>query len=231
MSKDVAKSQSKTFIDRVTALELNVIEELALPRLLTERVRSPKRLSLFATAFYFVRAHFVKLNFIIGARCPAHELYWAGLAHNLMEELGGGIGPPHNELYRWFMQETGIKDENSLKCPRFAAEFDRAWEDYSRDAPLEEALGAIAVYEILDNPDYRMLCQAMASAGVSKRGLMFFKVHAKAAHFELFEDYFRHISKEPGGMKSLTKATDFVVQTQRNMWSGLLEYLAGNTHM
>ncbi len=177
----------------------------------------------FAEAFYFIRVNFVHLNFLLGARCPTHELYWGGLAHNLMEEMGGEHGPAHNELYRWFLQDAGITGEDSLRRPAFAAKFDDEWDDFVQNAPLEEALGAVAVYEILDNPDYQMLLNVMSRAGVSPRGLAFFQVHAKAAHFELFEDYFRHVSQKPGGMDSLHRANDFVFRTQRDMWAGLLD--------
>jgi pyrroloquinoline quinone (PQQ) biosynthesis protein C len=217
------------FIESVTADELGIIRESNLEKALTRAVGSPNGLRAFASSFYFIRVYFVRINFIIGARCPTHELYWGGLAHNLMEELGGESGRAHNELYRWFMQEAGIDDENSLRCPRFAKDFNRAWEDYSREAPLEETLGAIAVYEILDNPDYQMLLRIMSRAGVSARGLVFFKVHAKATHFDLFEDYFRYVSQKPDGMSSLKTATHFVLETQRRMWSGLLAHLASGS--
>jgi pyrroloquinoline quinone (PQQ) biosynthesis protein C len=219
-------SDAGQFVAAIAGRELEILEDRNVESALIRHFNTPNGLQKFAVGFYFIRVHFVKINFIIGARCPTHELYWAGLAHNLMEELGGESGPSHNELYRWFLNDAGIADENSLSCPKFAAGFDKKWEDYARNAPLEDALGAVAVYEIFDNPDYQMLLDVMSHTGVSERGLVFFKVHAKAAHFELFEDYFRHVSNQPGGTKALKKATDFVLETQKEMWSGLLDYLA-----
>lgn len=228
MRSATEENQCCDFVKSVTDAELKVIGDLAVRDRLVQHLKSGEALRKFATGFYFVRVHFVKINFIVGSRCPSHELYWQGLAHNLMEELGGEAGPTHNELYRWFLKEADIENEDSLRCPGFAEDFDGAWENYSREAPLEEALGAIAVYEIFDNPDYQMLLNVMSRAGVSARGRVFFKVHAKAAHFELFEDYFRHVSQKHGGMDSLQRATNFVVKTQKNMWSGLLKYVAGS---
>ena len=216
---------SEDFLQQVSASEKALLAALGIERKLKTYLTSRPSLTRFAEAFYFIRVHFVKINFIVGARCPTHELHWGGLAHNLMEELGGDVGPSHNELYRWFLNDAGIADENSLTCPEFAAYFDKKWEDYARNAPLEDALGAIAVYEIFDNPDYQMFLNVMSHSGVSDRGLIFFKVHAKAAHFELFWEYFRHASNQPGGGKAIQRATDFVLQTQREMWSGLLDHL------
>lgn len=221
-------NDASQFVTEIARCEVRILKDHDVESVLTRQLSTPNGLERFGVGFYFIRVHFVKINFIIGARCPTHELYWGGLAHNLMEELGGDSGPSHNELYRWFLSDAGIADENSLTRPDFAASFDKKWEDYARNAPLEDALGAIAVYEIFDNPDYQMLLSVMSRAGISHRGLIFFKVHARAAHFELFEDYFRHVSKQPEGIKALERARDFVLDTQREMWSGLLDYLDSN---
>lgn len=219
-----AVTDASIFIDNVAGREIAILEQLQVEKRLDKSVAATG-LTSFANAFYFIRVNFVHHNFVLGARCPTHELYWGGLAHNLMEEVGGESGPAHNELYRWFLQEVGAPDENSLRRPAFAADFDNKWENFVQHAVLEEALGAIAVYEILDNPDYQMLLAVMSKAEVSPRGLAFFQVHAKAAHFELFEDYFHYISGQSGGIDCLQRATDFVFQAQKEMWSGLLEYL------
>ena len=216
------------FARAVAIAEGNVLQSLDVERSLARHFEDKGTLKWFAQAFYFIRVHFVKLNFVVGARCPTHELYWAGLAHNLMEELGGNSGPSHNELYRWFLQDVGLPNEAALERPAFATRFDRKWDQFAQRAPLEEALGAIAVYEIFDNPDYQMLLNIMTRAGVTERGLLFFKVHAAAEHFELFEDYFRHVSQQPSGINTLERATAFVLDTQKEMWSGLLEHLTAN---
>ena len=221
-------SGPESFVTAITNAEADLLDSLQVSKRLYESLMADGGLRRFASAFYFIRVHFVKLNFIVGSRCPTHELYWAGLAHNLMEELGGESGTPHNELYRWFLKEAGVPNENSLECPPFATRFNHVWEEFARDAPLEETLGAIAVYEIFDNPDYQMLLNVMSRAQVSARGLVFFRVHAEAAHFDLFEDYFRHISNQQGGIACLEKAKDFVLRTQKEMWAHLLEHLTEN---
>ena len=225
MNMNAQIPDSKAFIRHVSAREEAILHELRVKERILEHAQTPEGLSRFAAGFYFIRVNFVRLNFILGARCPNHELYWSGLALNLMEELGGEKGPTHNELYRWFLQAAGIPNEENLLCPSFAAAFDEEWDSYCRETPLLEALGAIAVYEIFDNPDYRMLLEAMQGAGVGERGLIFFRVHAKAEHFELFEKFFEHANQTPAGVSALHRATEFVVNAQRKMWSNLLEWM------
>lgn len=175
--------------------------------------------------FYFVRYDFCRLNFIVGSRCCHDERLWAGLAKNLIEELGGKRGLSHNQLYRNFLHNVGARPEEELECPKFAQDFNDIWENFTRNAPLMESLSAIAIYEIFDVPDYRLLLEVLEQAKVPESGLTFFRVHANAHHFEMFEDTVEWILQQPGGQAAFDKATEFVFETQRKMWIGLTECL------
>ena len=216
-------SDSNCFSTAVTRAEVEVLHEMQVQHRLSLIVAKPGGLKVFAEAFHFIRVNFVRLNFILGVRCPTHEIYWAGLAHNLMEEVGGEHGPAHNELYRWFLRAAGWSSEDELTCPAFAATFDHEWEEYCRNAPLLEALSAIAVYEVFDNPDYGLLLDVMTGAGLSEDALVFFKVHSKAEHFALFESFFAYAMKSAGGVDTFVRATNFVLEAQRKMWRDLLD--------
>src|SRR5688500_14624709 len=87
------------FIDSVAGREIAILQQLQVKERL-DKLIAATGLTSFAGAFYFIRVNFVHHNFVLGARCPTHEVYWGGLAHNLMEEVGGESGPAHNELYR-----------------------------------------------------------------------------------------------------------------------------------
>ena len=108
--------------------------------------------------------------------------------------------------------------------PEFAARFNAAWLAYCSHAPLEQALAAIGVYEIFDNPDYRMLMSVVHSAGVSGKTLRFFAVHAGARHFALFETLVARMLAN-GQAHAIADASSFVLRTQEAMWSDLLTFL------
>jgi ABC-type amino acid transport substrate-binding protein len=205
-----------TIMDR----EKSMIAELGIKDIL-DSVINEGRIVKFSEAFHFIRHEFCRLNFIVGARCPNDERMWAGLAKNLIEELGG----KHNQLYRDFLKCIYARSEEKLECPKFAQEFNDTWKNFAHTAPLNEALSAIAIYEIFDIPDYRLFLEVLEQAKVPESGLTFFRVHANAHHFEMFEDTVEWILQQEGGQEAFDKATEFVFETQRKMWIGLTECL------
>ena len=215
----------RSFREDVTKREFDVLGSLDVERRLTNVILRPTGLKKFAEAFYFVRYDFYKLNFMVGSRCPPHEQFWKGLALNLLEELGGREGPTHNQLYRDFLTTVGLGDEQQLREPPFAQGFNREWQMYCANAPLVHALAAIAIYEILDNTDYAMLLRVIRAAGITGVGARFFRVHAEAEHFEMFEDILSRFSEGKEGASTLQEANQFVIGRQRNMWEGLLSHL------
>ncbi|NJM71217.1 MAG: iron-containing redox enzyme family protein [Scytonema sp. RU_4_4] len=227
MSSQVIKTRTfSDLVESIIAKEESILSELDLEHYLDNTMSQKDGLKRFAEAFYFVRYNFTRLNFILGERCGANEEFlWAGLAKNLMEELGGIKGPSHNQLYRDFLSCVGIHSEKSLREPIFAYQFNASWEKFCRDASLPEALSAIAIYEIFDKPDYALLLRVIEKAGVAKRGLRFFTVHAVAEHFNLFEDTISWLSKQEKGEEIISNGINFVFRTQRMMWAGLLNTL------
>jgi hypothetical protein len=205
--------------------ERNVLAELRVEQNLTRSVSSREGPAAFATAFYFVRYNFFKLNFLVGSRSSPDEVTWAGLVRNLWEELGGRSGTSHNQLYRQFLNEVGVRSESDLIEPPFAARFNSRWENHCVNAPFDDALAAIAIYEILDQPDYKLLLNIMRGAGLHKRALLFFEVHAKAEHFDLFSDTMAFLLRTREGQTSISRALSFVRSSQEQMWKGLLHHL------
>jgi hypothetical protein len=217
--------QMSEFVKKVLREEGELLSELALRKRLLRLLCDRRQLARFAKSFYFVRYGFYRLNFIVGARSGPDETFWSGLVLNLAEELGGFRTPTHNALYRSFLSEAGISSEKGLLEPRFAALFNRRWEHFCAKAAFAEALAGIAVYEVLDQPDYALLLEVMKNAGVGRKGLHFFEVHAQARHFDLFEGSMSQLWKSPKGREALRKAACFVNKTQRMMWDGLLRHL------
>jgi hypothetical protein len=142
-----------------------------------------------------------------------------------MEELGGSFGPTHNQLYRDVLIEVGIDNEETIPEPKFAQRFNEEWKNYCLCAPLEQALTAIAIYEVLDNPDYRLLLGVIKSGCVGPKAHVFFDVHAHAQHFELFESFVLKLFTAKEGAKVLRDAETFVFGMQKSMWRDLLSYV------
>jgi pyrroloquinoline quinone (PQQ) biosynthesis protein C len=225
MSKIKINKNLSTLVSSLARKEEDLIDKLELDKFLTICAEDRKRIIDFAEMFYFIRADFCCINFVIGERCHTNERLWSGLAKNLIEELGGKGGKSHNQLYRDFLSCVGAKPEEELECPQFAAEFNSSWRNFAKKAPLMEALSAIAIYEIFDVPDYKLFLDVLERAGVAEKGLHFFKVHANAHHFEMFEDTITWLMEQEGGEAAFANATEFVFDTQRKMWEGLIECL------
>ena len=212
-------------MSHIAEKEAALLYELCVKERLSEIVSSKIGLSAFAQEFYYIRYDFCRLNFIIGAKCPPHEKYWSGLTKNLLEELGGGRGATHNQLYREFLWESSQKNESELKPPKYAIEFSNKWEEYCRNKHYSEGLLAIGMYEALDNPDYDLLYEVVKQTGISDKGLKFFLVHAKAEHYEIFEEIIEEIQINEDDASRVKGVADFVIDTQRFMWVNLLNSL------
>lgn len=180
----------------------------------------------FAELFYFVRSAFVRHNFLLGTRCPVHEDYWKGIVYNLSEELGGRNGIPHNHLYRRFLRSVGASGEGCIREAKFSKDFNNAWENYIRQMDVEESIYAIVIYEILDSVDYGMLLSALRQSGESALDLEFFFVHARAEHGALFTDFLQRVVHHERRVYWAESAAAFVLETQQNMWNGLIAALA-----
>lgn len=212
-------------VEDIIAEEEAILKDLDIENILCKTVNTSYGLKQFAKVFYFVRSDFPTLNFIVGERCGVNEFLWSGLAKNLIEELGNENTPSHNQLYRDFLSCVGVNTEDLVKEPLFSFQFNETWRRFCRQAPLEEVLSAIAVYEIFDQPDYKLFLRTMQKAGVPEVGLKFFQVHAVAEHFEMFEDIVSWLIEKPGGKDVFLKGKEFVIQTQKKMWLGLIKNL------
>jgi pyrroloquinoline quinone (PQQ) biosynthesis protein C len=214
-------SNLSNLVEEIIAEEEAVLANLQIEKFLAGFVSSSEGKKRFAEIFYFVRADFPTLNFIVGERCGNNDFLWAGLARNLVEELGGGTKQSHNQLYRNFLNCVGSKTELLGDEPDFSADFNQSWRIFCREAPLPEVLSAIAVYEIFDQPDYKLFLRVLTNADIPEVGLRFFQVHALAEHFDMFEDIVVWLREQPGGYEAFEAGRKFVIQTQQKMWLGL----------
>ncbi|HEX3556376.1 MAG TPA: iron-containing redox enzyme family protein [Thermoanaerobaculia bacterium] len=209
----------------VNRCEIWILNALCVEDRLKQLASSPAGLRRLISTFYFVRYDFCRMNFIVGSRCASEdEGLYQGIVTNLYEEMGGARGPSHNELYRQVLRFVGVNDEKTLKEPEFARNFNRNWEQFCSGAPKDEALLGIGIYEILDNPDYRLLLRVAKHGGISGSALRFFAVHAGAQHFDLFGSLVQRFIGAGGGA-TITSAALFVLKTQARMWSDLLSFL------
>jgi len=213
-------------VEEVSEFEVSILRTLAVRKRLERVCRGLDGLRAFASAFYFIRCDFVRINFLVGARCNRNEFEWGGLARNLYEELGGGQTKAHNQLYRDFLKSVGVEDELALVEPTFARRFNDAWEAFAVAAPVPLALLGVAAYEILDIPDYGMMCDALLSVA-PYADLTFFKVHSCAEHFALFDELIGARGGDSVFDGEFATAAAFVLNTQSRMWSDLLLYLEG----
>lgn len=205
--------------------ELQTIATLGVVERLRRVANIEGGIQKFGIAFYPIRSSFVRTCFIAGSRCQMHEVLWSGLARNLYEEAGGGVTPAHNELYRRFLRSVGVFSDDGIEELPFSVEFNQAWRSFASEKPVEEAILAIAVYEIFDRPDYRAFVDAFE--GVNDRwDLEFFKVHAGVEHFEMFTPFVEWFyAKFPDAELRFHHVADFVLGKQERMWAGLLETL------
>lgn len=179
-------------------------------------------LQVFANEFYPIRYSFVQLAFAVGARAPMHESYWYGLAKNLFEEGGEDDKIAHNELYRRFISSIGLDPNMKVPETALSRSFNKTWFDFVSHAPLEQAIAAIAVYEIIDSPDYSALYEALRGLSPSY-DLQFFRIHSVAEHFSMFESFFsKYLSKQGNSLEDFIPVADFVLNNQESMWVELL---------
>ncbi|MGH9425412.1 MAG: iron-containing redox enzyme family protein [Terriglobia bacterium] len=204
--------------------ERALLEKLNVEDRLASLTKSRQGLQEFALAFQFVRRDFPVHNFIVGSRCTPHEAYWRGLATNLWEELGAGVGPTHNELFRRFFRSTGLREEPEFQEPSFAIDYNRAWAAHARKAPLLEALSAIGIFESYDEPDYGMFLRALERGSGRNCDLTFFQVHANAHHTDFFDCLAEHEARA-ALETAASAAAVFVAETQERLWCALLAHL------
>ncbi len=205
--------------------ELATIDELQLVDRLHAYVQAPDGISLFAKLFHPIRYSFVHVNFIVGARQEMHEIFWAGLARNLYEEAGGGITSAHNELYRNFLRSIGLQTDHAIREVGFSRQFNRSWRRFARHEPVDRAVLAVAIYEILDRPDYISLYKGLSGIN-PKWDLEFFKIHSLVEHFDMFSEFVEwYFDHKETAQADFDQVADFVLGTQKQMWSGLLARL------
>jgi hypothetical protein len=205
--------------------ELETLTTLHVEECLREATSTRAGMSRFAEAFHFCRIGFVRMNFLLGARCPDDERYWVGIANNLWAESGGGVTLPHNTLYRRFLKWASGKDSRELVSPDFATKFNDEWDRVALNYPVKDALVTLAAYEAMDKCDYQMLYRALATNCDDPSAMEFFEVHTEVEHTEQFCSVFNLVSADEVQHGIYESSIDLSVSLQRDMWRGLLTHL------
>lgn len=139
--------------------------------------------------------------------------------YNFSEEFGG-YSPSHEELYFYFVQDMGsspreVTDKNFY--PDFFKEYNEKHLDWLENNDWCGCVSAFSAYERLDNIDYANLLTLAKKLGTSKKGLIFFKVHAEVEHFsatvELLNEAWSH------NEKAVRRSFEFIADHQAKMWN------------
>ncbi len=172
----------------------------------------------FVKLLYHVRGHFSDFLWCIGNKAPNIKSKNI-ILYNYAEEFGGNFCS-HEQLYFYFAEAMGIsspKDVIDKKYYKpFLKKFNQGHLDWLKTNAWNGCLGAYAAYERLDNLDYVNLLYVAEKMGASNKGLIFFKVHSKAEHFDSTIDLLAESWLEDE--ETVNASFQFIAEHQVNMW-------------
>ena len=182
------------------------------------------RKKFFVKLLYHARGHFSDFLWYMGNVAPSKKEKDLVL-HNFSEEFGGHA-PSHEQLYFYFAKELGVSPEILMSDDfylGFLKEFNKGHLDWLRSNGWEGCLAAYSAYERLDNLDYKNLLTIAQNMKLTTKGLVFFKVHYEAEHFDVTESAINAIweTHKPQVIASF----DFIANHQIAMWTKFAEYL------
>jgi Iron-containing redox enzyme len=175
----------------------------------------------FAKIFYHARGNFFELLWFLGSLAP-NAAYKKVLVGNIAEEFGAN-SPSHEQYYFEFVAELGIDMQLEILRKKYYVDSIKKFNSNFLEKVLNEeyevSWSILSAYEVLDNVDYSLLYDLVKGFGVSDRGLRFFTIHSKVAHFETTEELLEKIwSKNP---EVVRKGFDFIMCNQLEMWENL----------
>lgn len=142
--------------------------------------------------------------------------------YNFSEEFGGH-SPSHEELYFYFTKDLGIFASQEVMDQQYYLPFFKRYNEelltWLRNHDWDDCISAFSAYERLDNADYSNLYEVAKKLGASNKGLIFFKIHAKAEHFTATVEVLNHVWKR--NEEIVKKAFAFIGEHQAKMWKNL----------
>jgi pyrroloquinoline quinone (PQQ) biosynthesis protein C len=155
---------------------------------LTEKWTSQQKI-YFAKIFYHARGHFHEFLWLLGNFSDDKETKELVLK-NIAEEFNSS-SLSHEQMYLNFAESVGaeldeeiIEQTSYLPCIK---KFNKGHLRWLKNHDSDSRFAAFSAYERLDNLDYVLLWQLAKSLGVSNKGMIFFKVHMRAGHFQTTE--------------------------------------------
>ena len=186
---------------------------------------------LFIKILYHQRAHFSDVLWFIGNFAPnaaSKEM----ILNNIRDEFGKHA-PSHEQLYLDFSKSMGVDlkyelIEENFYYP-FLRDYNRGHLRWLRNHDWEHNLAAFAAIERLDNVDYVVLRNVVASWGISARDLIFFNVHIYVTHYDdlansAFSDLWQ---KKPQLVK---KVFEFIGEYQIGIWKRISDAVFDNKY-
>lgn len=177
--------------------------------------------SYFVKAFYHIRGHFHDFLWYMGNHAPDLQTKKI-ILNNIGEEFGGSYGS-HEQLYYDFAEALGVDIKKEIADEAtyedYIVEFNKGHLKWLREHGWLECLSAFSAYEHLDNIDYSALSSLANSLGVSKKGMLFFRVHEKVQHFQPLIASLREAWQNTP--EKVIKGFHFIGSHQITMWQNL----------
>lgn len=223
----VQKSDLDNFIDAWDAEYLEKINQIDLFNAsLTSKWSAPQK-ELFVRTFYHVRGHFHDFLWLLGNHATDKEQKDM-ILQNVAEELNGSARS-HEQMYMDFAESLDVDLDEEIVEEKTYLPFVRTYnKDHLRwlkSNPSLKRFAAFSAYERLDNIDYGSLLNLVESFGTPRKGLIFFKVHHKAQHFDTTEGYLGLLYKE--NPEAVKESFTFIAEHQLAMWKQLSDVIFG----
>lgn len=144
------------------------------------------------------------------------------IVENIKEELGGN-GRSHELLYVDFAESIGADLRNEYieeeTYPEFARNYNKGSKKWLQERDWDSRISAFTALEKLDNMEYNALLSLAEAFGANEKGLIFFKVHVQARHFEQVREALLTVwEKNPNKVKeAFTFVADHEIEMLQNL--------------
>lgn len=226
------------YVNAVATAYTHALEKLDATLRLRRILATPDGRRLFAETYTTYRCDFVRMLFLVGARCGYSYQLYSSIAHNVHDEAGGEDATPHNVLYEDFLEACGGKPTDQVLregIAPFALTWFQDWEEMAMTWPVEDAFCVVSNYEILDQPDHLTVIPELKRANVSPRGLRFWEVHAATFHWHLHFPDLGPLSQSKRWRIAMRTGAEWVLTKHVGWWAGCLRHveacLAGNVEL
>lgn len=154
------------------------------------------------------------------------------ILENIKEELGGN-GRSHELLYVDFAESIGADLSNEYieeeTYPELARNYNKGSKKWLQERDWDSRISAFTALERLDNMEYSALLSLAESFGVNEKGLIFFKVHVQARHFEQVREALLTVWEK--NQNKVKEAFTFIANHELEMLQQLSDAIYSNFHL